>query len=91
MTASQMEVERLEKINQDLANEYNRLEDIVKTVSERNGCLESDLRDVQCREEQLKEENEVAREKLLALEETIAGSESKVVCLHFFFHMLISF
>lgn len=79
MTASQMEVKRLESATQDLTNRYNQLEDVVKNLSDRNGCLECELREAQCREEQLKEEDKVTRAKLETLDEVITGSESKVV------------
>jgi hypothetical protein len=78
MTASQMEVARLESVTDDLVNERIQLQEVVTNLSERNSCLSSELRDAQCREEQLKDEIIVAGAKILELEEAVISRESKV-------------
>jgi TolA-binding protein len=93
MTASQGEVFRLENVLQDLVNQRTQLQEAVTNLNEKTERLESDLNDALGREEKLKEE---AESKILALEECVSGSESKVCwilfrkCWHHYFYFRVS-
>jgi predicted nucleic acid-binding Zn-ribbon protein len=91
LTASQMEVARLESVTDDLVNERIQLQEVVTNLSERNSCLKSECRDAHCREEQLRDEIIVAGAKILELEEAVAGSESKVDCSVLYLSHFVTF
>lgn len=82
MTASQLEVSRLENLTQDLVSQRSELQEMVALVNERNKCMEIGLEDAERREEELKEEIKIAGAKILVLEESVTENEHKV-CLLF--------
>jgi chromosome segregation ATPase len=78
MVVMQEKLACLENSNQELEKSKGYLDDLVLQLNERNGNLETDLKNMECEKEVLKEKVERLNVSILALEESLKEREGQV-------------
>jgi peptidoglycan hydrolase CwlO-like protein len=68
----------LENSNQDLENQKSYLDDLVSKLNERNGNLETELRNMGCEKEVTEEKVARLHVNILALEDSLKDRDNEV-------------